>query len=156
MLEYLGFETSTANQIFERYSGRPDPDQCPDDLLDYAHGHIGILRTDRYREMDIHEAMAQVGLTQQIQSAIADPTFSDILWTRDLHFWVKDTIDTNYATLYSMQRLLKRHAGHRIEHEGKRTKRSSAQGVFHSGEGSAPGAPEPGVTATINMMMQDF
>jgi hypothetical protein len=156
VLEYLGFETSTASQVFERYANRPDPDQCPDDLLDYAYGQIAVLRTGPYRDMDIQEAMTQVGLTQQIQSAIADPAFSDILWTRDLHFWVKDTIQTNYATLRSRQELLKRHAGRRIAHKNKRRKRSSVQGLFPPEEGSALEAPEPGITATINMTTQDF
>ncbi|GIJ82276.1 hypothetical protein Asppvi_000782 [Aspergillus pseudoviridinutans] len=70
----------------------PIEEQMPDDLLDYACGQIAALKTDSGREMDIQEAMTQVGLAPQIQSAIADPAFSDILWTRYLHFWVKDTI----------------------------------------------------------------
>ncbi|OQD78417.1 hypothetical protein PENDEC_c001G02175 [Penicillium decumbens] len=110
VLEYIGFQTFTARQIFQRYANRPDPDNCPDDLLAYACGHIGILHTHHYHNMDIQEAMTQVGLTRQIQSAIADPAFSDILWTRDLYFWVKDTIQTNYATLRCRQDLLKRYA----------------------------------------------
>lgn len=131
VLEYLGFQPQTAKEIFDRYAGRPYPTQCPDSLLDYAHGQIAILRSDRYREMDIQEAMARVGLTEQIRSAIADPTFSDILWTEDLHFWVRDTLDTNYATLLSSQDILERHAGRRIEHASE--------------------APGPDITAIINM-----
>jgi hypothetical protein len=86
--------------------------------------------------MDIQEAMARVGLTPRIESAIADPAFSDMLWTRDLHFWVKDTIETNHATLRSRQELLKRHA----------------QGLVPPQEGPALEAPEPGaITATIRV-----
>ncbi|GFF65548.1 hypothetical protein IFM47457_01076 [Aspergillus lentulus] len=140
VLEYLGFEPSTASQIFQRYANRPDPDQCPDHLLDYAWAHIAVLKTDSYGDLDIQEAMARVGLTPQIQSAIADPAFSDMLWTRDLHFWVKDTIGTNYATLRSRQELLKRHA----------------QGLVPPGEGPAPEAPEPNaISATISVRTQD-
>ncbi|RHZ72928.1 hypothetical protein CDV55_106144 [Aspergillus turcosus] len=140
VLEYLGFETSTAREIFQRYANRPDPDHCPDDLLDYACGHIAVLKTASYIDMDIQEVMTRVGLTPQIQSAIADPAFSDILWTRDLHFWVKDTIQTNYAALRSRQEFLKRgapqsHARHRIAHKNKRRE-----------------APEPAaVTATVKI-----
>jgi hypothetical protein len=142
VLEYIGFEKSTASEIFERYAGRPDPDQCPDDLLDYACAQISLLKTKSYRDMDMQEAMARVGLTQQIQTAIADPAFSDILWTRDLHFWVKDTLETNYATLFRRQELLKRPARYRIAHKNKRRK-----------------TLEPAtVTATVNIdvMTQDF
>lgn len=132
VLEYLGFETSTANQIFERYAHRHDPENCPDDLMGYACGQIAALRTSRYQGLDVKEAMSQVGLQQQVQSAIADPEFSDILWTRDLHYWVKDTIEINYATLRSRQELFKRHAGRRIADKNK------------------------GVAATINLTTQDF
>ncbi|OQD70069.1 hypothetical protein PENDEC_c027G03858 [Penicillium decumbens] len=165
VLEYLGFQTFTARQIFERYANRPDPDNCPDDLLDYAYGQIGVLQTPRYCDMDIQEAMAQVGLTRQIQSAIADPAFSDMLWTRDLHFWVKDTIQTNYATLRYHQELLKRHARRRIadKHKrGKRRKRTSVHDIFppeggpEVAEASEADVPGPDITATINMTIQDF
>jgi hypothetical protein len=157
VLEYLGFKTSMASQIFQRYANRPDPELCPDDLLDYAFGQISVLKTDAYRAMDIKEAMNYAGLNLQMQSAIADPTFSDILWTRDLYFWVKDTIQTNYATLCSRQELLKRHARNRIAHKNKRRKRTSVQGLFSPEEGPAREGPEPAaVTTTINVTAQDF
>lgn len=157
VLEYLGFKTSVASEIFQRYAGRPDPQYCPDDLLDYAFGQISVLKTPSYRTMDIREAMDRAGLNLQIQSAIADPAFSDILWTRDLHFWVKDTIETNLATLRSRQLLLKRHARERLAHKNKRKKRSSVQGLFSSQEGPARQGPEQAAfTSTINMTTSDF
>lgn len=76
-------------------------------------GQIASLEIQRYGNMDIKETMSRVGLTQQIQSAIADPafSFSDMLWTRNLHFGVKDTICTkictNYAIVLSRQELLR-------------------------------------------------
>lgn len=73
----------------------------------------------------------------------------------DLHYWVKDTIEINYATLRSYQELFKRHARHQIAYKNKRT---SIQGLFFE-EASAPEALENVVldfTATINMATQDF
>lgn len=110
------------------------------------------------QDVDSKEAMSQVGLKRQIQTAITDPAFSDILWTRDLHYWVKDTIEINYATLRSRQELFKRHARRRIAHKNKRNKRASVQELF-SEKASAPETLEPAVpdfTATINMTTQDF
>lgn len=95
--------------------------------------------------------MTQVGLTQQIQSAIADPAFSYILWTRDLHFSVKGTIQTNYATLRSRQELLKRRAPHRPQEQAKGANQCTRS--FPTRRKIAPEAPEPSV---INMTTQDF
>lgn len=89
-----------AREIFDRYAGQPGPDQCPGNPLIYTHGHSGVLRSDRYRKMD--------STKQWRPSAIAGPTFSDILWTEELYFWVRDTIDTNHA-LESSEGLLERH-----------------------------------------------
>lgn len=38
VLEYLGSTSETAAIIFARFDGRPDPEQCPDELLNYAYG----------------------------------------------------------------------------------------------------------------------
>ena len=118
VLEYLGFETSTAKEIFERYATRPEPNQCPDELIDYAHSHILTLCHKRYREMDVQEATKRIGLKPQIRLAIAELESSNIIWTRDLDSWVKDIIDTNYVILCKRQDL-KRYAAHMIEDKKK-------------------------------------
>lgn len=85
VLEYIGFETRTASEIFERFGTRPDPDHCSDGLLDYAIAHVSSLNYgNRDGDMDIKESLARVGLLPQIQFAITDPAFSDILWIRDV------------------------------------------------------------------------
>ncbi|KAJ5289162.1 hypothetical protein N7478_002192 [Penicillium angulare] len=148
VLEYIGFEPATALDIFQRYTSRPEPDDCPDDLLSYVHGQISDLKGETS-----HEALARVGINTQIQSAIADPMFSDILWTRDLHFWVKDTLDTNLASLRNQHGLIKRHAGRLIAHKNKR-KRRRVQGSFSTEEESTEQIHQP--VATINMTSEDF
>src|SRR5579871_5491058 len=47
-LEFIGFNAETAADIFRRFTSRPNPDNNPDDLLDYVHGHTLILSTDSY------------------------------------------------------------------------------------------------------------
>ncbi|RJE26142.1 hypothetical protein PHISCL_01492 [Aspergillus sclerotialis] len=64
VLESHAFETSTANEIFARFAGRDD--QCPDDLLDFVYGQILALAIDRYRKMDVQEAMQRVSISHEI------------------------------------------------------------------------------------------
>ncbi|KAJ9195531.1 hypothetical protein DTO021D3_5083 [Paecilomyces variotii] len=109
-LEWVGLIPSTAKEIFKRYCDRPDPGQNPDSLMDYALAHVSELTTRRFEDMDLREAIMRIGLNQQIQEALTDPEFSDIFWTKDLHCWVNDTLNLNYATLLSRQELLKNHA----------------------------------------------
>ncbi|GAD92740.1 hypothetical protein NECHADRAFT_94396 [Paecilomyces variotii No. 5] len=150
-LEWVGFVPSTAKEIFERYSGRPDPEQCPDSLVDYAFTHIAVLWERQCKNMSLRQAMTYIGINQQIQDAITNPEFSDIFWTQDLHYWVKDTLEMNFATLFSRQKLLKNHAGRRLNRK-KKQKRASLQEAFQHDE---PAQPQH-VTATINMTPQDF
>jgi hypothetical protein len=61
----------------------------PEAFSAYAFGQIALLKTPSYRSMHIREAMDRAGLNLQIQSAIADPAFSDILWTRDRGVYIQ-------------------------------------------------------------------
>ncbi|KAL1881648.1 hypothetical protein Plec18167_003246 [Paecilomyces lecythidis] len=150
-LEWVGFVPSTAKVIFERYSERPDPGQCPDSLADYAFAHISALSARQCENMSLRGAMNYVGINQQMQDALTNPEFSDIFWTQDLHYWVRDTLEMNFATLFSRQELLKNHAGRRLNRK-KKQKRASLQDTFQHDE---PAQPQH-VTATINMTPQDF
>lgn len=127
VLEILGFEPSAAKQLFESYINRPDP-ECPNNITDFARGHISVLKSERYDDRDLQESKAEVGLNEQIQSAIIDPEFSVLLWTRDPHYWVEDTIRVNYATLLDHRGVLKRHAGRRIAEKNKRNTGNRLQG----------------------------
>ncbi|KAJ9370928.1 hypothetical protein DTO282E5_4457 [Paecilomyces variotii] len=152
VLEYVGFVPSAARLIYERYIDRPDPDRNPDDLMQYVFGHIGSLKSRRYDNMSHREALRQIGLNLQIQEAITDPRFSHIFGTETLHYWAKDTVQTNYAALFSRQRLLRRHANQRIEYKNKR-KGSAHQENLPREQGASQ---NPAVTRTINMTPDDF
>lgn len=152
VLEYVGFVPSAARLIYERYINRPDPDRNPDDLMQYVFGHIGSLKSRRYDNMSCKEALRQIGLNLQIQEAITDPRFSRIFGTETLHYWAKDTIQTNYAALFSRQRLLSSHANQRIEYKNKRKKSRHQENVPQEQCASQ----NPAMTTTINMTPDDF
>ncbi|GAD96983.1 hypothetical protein PVAR5_5651 [Paecilomyces variotii No. 5] len=110
VLEWIGFEPSTAVKIFLRYRDRADPEQNSRCLMDYVASHISDLWTQPYEDMEPKEAMARIGLCEQIQEAIVNPEFSNISWTASLYYWIKHTIETNYSTLLLRQKMLKDHA----------------------------------------------
>lgn len=96
-LQFIGFTIQASNEIFARSITRPDADINTDDLMDYAFTHI------KSKDYDVDsppiEAMTRMGLNQQIQDAITDPKFADVYGTETLHFWIKDTLRINYASL---------------------------------------------------------
>jgi hypothetical protein len=151
-LEFIGFTTETAADIFGRFTSRPRPDINPDDLLDYIHGHTLILSTDFYRQYPPAQAMTQIGLTQQMQDAILDPRFSTIFGTNSLLFWIDDTLRINYLTLIQLLRRLKNLATcSRAKKE--KAKRAKLKGAFPLK--TSPSSQQATTTATLNMMPED-
>ena len=154
-LEFIGFTPKVAHEIFQRYVSRPDPKQNPYDLLAYAYGHVGQLKSLRFRDLTTQEALTRVGLTTKQQEPFLDPKFSHILWTESLYFWVEDTLRTNYTALLRLKQRGKNQA-----RRGRKAKRTSLHGVF-SGPGStttatASGIQLPQVTASVNMYPEDY
>ncbi|CAG7995905.1 unnamed protein product [Penicillium salamii] len=151
VLEYVGFIPDVARLIYDRYYGRPSPSQNPDDLMAYVTAHLASLNRRQYDNMSHQEALADVGLTRQIQEAITDPRFSHIFGTQTLTYWAQDTVKVNYAALLRQQKLLQSHAIKRIAHK-KKHKRPRHE---PNREDQGPSEQEP-VTATIDMTPRDF
>lgn len=151
VLEYIGFVPDAARLIYDRYCGRPSPSENPDDLMAYVIAHLTSLSRRQYDTMSRQEALADVGLTHQIQEAITDPSFSEIFGTQTLSYWAQDTVEINYAALLRQQKLLKSHANKRMAHKKKQKRHRHEP----SREDQKPSEQQP-VTATINMTPQDF
>lgn len=149
-LEFIGFTIETATEIFIRFASRPYPDQCPDELLDYARGHAQMLSKNPYRNYPPTQAMTRIGLSQQFQDAITDPHFSTIFGTETLLFWIQDTLRINYLTLEQLQRRLIDHANRSI---AKRAKRDSIDVVFQPA--ASLSSDQVPLTATLNMMSKN-
>ncbi|KAF2012743.1 hypothetical protein BU24DRAFT_484472 [Aaosphaeria arxii CBS 175.79] len=105
-LEHIGFTTSSAQAILERYQSRPDDN--PDTLLDYACGHI--KRPDL--PSDPPQMMILVGIWPGIHDAILNPEFfhKEIFWSQSVELWVEDTIRINLLTLEKLNTDLEEHA----------------------------------------------
>jgi hypothetical protein len=150
-VEFLGFTLQSADTIFSDWSKRPDPDQCPDSPLDYALGHLGILKTPSFSALDPREAMTKIGLSIELQDIMMNPEYSDILYTRDLHFWLADTLTLRFSALENILLRMKETATHGLA-RGK-AKRPKLEGVFTS-QTEEPDVV-PAHTATVNMFPGD-
>ncbi|RMZ80401.1 hypothetical protein DV738_g2895, partial [Chaetothyriales sp. CBS 135597] len=125
-LEFIGFTTPTATEIYDRYVSRPDPMENFYDLLEYAYGHVERLQGPAYRALPPRQAVEAVGLDKITQDTLLDPYFSDIFSTQDLCYWIKDTLKMRYVTLQQLQDRLKAQAAAIIQEAKKKdTERAS-------------------------------
>jgi len=103
-LEYIGFNTDTATEIWNRWDGRPDGEFNPDSLWDYISAHIARLHyvfghlapLDTPPTKSPAEAMTDLGIRQDVQDGILHPDYTEIFETQPLHFWLTDTLRINY------------------------------------------------------------
>jgi hypothetical protein len=145
-LEFIGFETQTALTIYNRWTHRSNPADNPNEIIDFAYGHINQLKSPQLAELSPTAAMQRVGINQQICNAIMNPRFTDIFLTDTLHFWVKDTMHINWSTLLSRKRQLKKGAATTMA-KGKVNKRAKIGDLF-------PEILTP--TLTLSTTLEDF
>lgn len=151
-LEFIGFTTETASEIFTRFNSRPDPDQCPDQLLDYVLALPSRLTSAPFQSYSLREGMTALGLTQQLQDALTDPRFSAIFWTETAVYWIKDTLRINYLTLVKLQRRLSNHA---IRSIAEKSRRGSLEAVFLPAAAAIPPLQTELPTAILTMTSED-
>lgn len=151
-LEFIGFTTETASEILARFNSRPDPAQCPDDLIDYVIAYPLWLTSAPFQHYSLTEGMTALGLNQQLQDALTDPRFSTIFWTETAVYWIKDTLRINYLTLIQLQSRLSNHATRSLL---KKPRRGSLEAVFQPAAAAAPPLQTEPPTATLTMTSED-
>ena len=129
-LEFIGFNSETAEKIYARWLSRPTPNNNPDDLLNYVYGHILMLHLESFRNYTPREALGVVGLASWLQDAILDTKHSAIFATETLSYWLKDTLKINYHTLDHLLIRLKRYGVRSVARRNK-FKRGKIEGAFH-------------------------
>lgn len=152
-VEFIGFNIDTAVKIFTNFATRPDPEQNPDDLIDYVYGHISRLFMSFYQHYQSREAMILIDLSGNFQNAITNPRFSHIFGTETLIFWITDTLRINYLTLIQFERRLKNYAARSMAKN--KAKRGSIEAVFQSLEPHPPAQAVPAATATLSTTTED-
>lgn len=119
VLEFIGLVPDTARLIYQRYADRPDPEQCPDDLMAYVRSHICLLRTKAFEALSHRNALVRIGVNPAMQDSILDPNHEEVFRSQSLHYWVQDTLQANHAALISRQGLLRNFARRTLKEKKK-------------------------------------
>ncbi|KEQ92403.1 hypothetical protein AUEXF2481DRAFT_32310 [Aureobasidium subglaciale EXF-2481] len=96
-LEFIDFEPQAAQNIYKRFP--PKGEEFIYDILDYATGETYRLSREPIGKIPPEEAMKVLGLNKEYRDAILDPEYKSVFETQSLHYWVNDTLTTNYYTL---------------------------------------------------------
>ncbi|KAF2876820.1 hypothetical protein BDV95DRAFT_625961 [Massariosphaeria phaeospora] len=109
-LEFIGFTPVAAVKVYSHWHAQSEEDRSNgQNTFDSMYrGAVARLSTTECTNMAPTDAMQLVGLNSKTIEAIADPSFEAVRNTETLHYWVRDTLDINYATLLALKRRLKR------------------------------------------------
>lgn len=123
---------------------RPDPDQNPDGLIDYAVGHVRGY--NRYQETKTNPrgAMQAMGLQEETRDTLLDPADADVRNTESLMYWIVDTLKIRYKTIAMLNSRLKRAVA-----RGKRSKKVKRESINITSYVVAAAEPVPEVSATV-------
>jgi hypothetical protein len=135
-LEFIGLQPGCAEEIFERWSSRPDPSQNPDELMDYVYAHTSQLKMKSWLELSHEEALTKLEVAQWLQDALLDPQYNAILGTNSLKFWLDDSFRVNFNSIERIQCQLKAYIA--VRGKGKKgQKRASVSSVFPTASAQA-------------------
>jgi len=140
-LEFIGFNTPTANHIFSRWLARGDGN--PDGLIDYVLAHVRGRNQNGETRTNPRAAMNAMGLLQEFSEVHLDPGNAEVRDTETMIFWIQDTLTMRYKTIDLCNRRLKRAAA-----RGKRSKKVKRESITSYVWTSEPSVPE--VSATID------
>jgi hypothetical protein len=115
----------------------------------YALADLGRLKYQPLVGLPTTQAMAGLGISDELQASLTDPRFSQLLRSQTLHYWLTDTMNIRYSTLNKLLERLKSRAIRTIA-KRKEKKRGKIAGVFESGASSSTQQP-PTTTASFNI-----
>ncbi|KAL2060561.1 hypothetical protein VTL71DRAFT_9202 [Oculimacula yallundae] len=99
-VEWCGFIRSKAENIYENWTTRPD--QCPDGLIDYMTAAATRLKMEPLISLPPAEALVELGISEDLRSALLDSKHAQLFRSQTLYFWVKDTIKMRCAMLWKI------------------------------------------------------
>ena len=148
-VEWCGFAPNAAFELYSRYANRPDPQNNPDEVIDYM--LADILSADRRNELSPAESMNRMGLSVMTQAAIMDPLHEDVRGTETITSWVLETISINWKTLLHLKSKLKAAA---VRSRAKKKPKINVGAVFPPQQQQQ--APSPSHTATVQSTLADL
>ncbi|KAF7933341.1 hypothetical protein EAE99_003226 [Botrytis elliptica] len=110
LIEYLGYTRAKADEIFARWSARPDPDSTPNSLVDYTLSELKNLDQpplEEYLDRPA-EAMRRLGISEDTITRITDPKHKDMLEMEPLAIWLERGMQSRFGTVMRYLDILKR------------------------------------------------
>jgi hypothetical protein len=147
-LEFIGLQPDAAKEIFNRWTGRPDPRQCPDHITDYVYGWTSQAKRTTWSQYSDDEILRRLGVAPWLHRTLLDPKHKAIYETETLKYWLDETFRDNYNTILRIQEELKTYAGERTRAKKKKQKRGSVSDVIPTGDTSASSSTNPAATLT--------
>lgn len=104
--EFIGFDRTTALEIWSRFANTSDPDDPEGDFMGYARSYINHSGVPDALSIPDgrNSTMDRLGINRTLRSAIMLPEFGDLRSTASCKFWVLDSMTVAYATLEETQR----------------------------------------------------
>ncbi|CAN8098057.1 unnamed protein product [Discula destructiva] len=159
-LTFMGFTQTTAQEIYQRWATRPDPEQYPYSFLEHA---VGQFEHRNQGDLSHADFMTKIGLNKEFQDAIMDPRFASIFGTETLKFWIKDTLTSRYHTIAYLQRRCRNMAlrgGGGNGHQKKKSRPSlpTDLSVFDRGQAGPSNVPaqDPAESMSMSAMAKDL
>jgi hypothetical protein len=159
-LEHLGFTRKVAEDVFERYAKRPNPQQNPDGIPEYAFGELNRLKAQpSLQDIPPRQVMNTLGISNELQDALLNPRFTQLFESQTLLYWLKDSMRMRFKTLEQLLERLKSHASRTITIRKGGKKRAKVEGLFEPGESSSssqqPAIPPPTALANIRTTSEE-
>jgi hypothetical protein len=100
-----------------------DDDDPEGDFFDFVKSQIDNLSIPEAisPEDDWWACLRAIGVSKELQEAIMDPEFTDLLYIASCKFWVLDAIEARYKSLVTFDDRLRK-AAVRFEHMPSRTR----------------------------------
>jgi hypothetical protein len=101
-LEYVGFTTSMAEKIYNRYQNSPE--DIPWAFFEFA---LAVIEDPQIEDAespqdDWFACMTRIGLDEDFQRAIMLEEFADLRYTATCKFWVQDTMEMRWRFLENL------------------------------------------------------
>jgi hypothetical protein len=118
----------------------------------YALSNLGRLNFPPLADLPATQAMAGLGIADELQAALTNPRFTQIFLSETLQYWLRDTMKLRYGTLNMLLESLKSSAV-RIIAKRKEQRRPNIAGVFQSAASSSTQL-QPTATAALDIELQ--
>ncbi|KAI9808443.1 MAG: hypothetical protein M1826_004153 [Phylliscum demangeonii] len=129
-VEFLGYDSSTAEALWDRFRTQPANDDMEVDLLELALCRIEHWPRDATCESDDWDAlMTEMGINDQLRQAIMFTQYTEIRYTASCHYWLMEAMNVKWHALEALDDELRLEAAKRRRAGSRGTGRPKAKSI---------------------------